>query len=385
MFQIRTRLSTAAIAATLLSTAAELGAEVEYIYFSTDNDGKVIRIDSDGSNPVTIINEPELDIETFTIDPLDGVVYWSGSSNQVGRGGDIYRTNLDGSMSTLFLEKDRIPAGANPGSPGTLLVDPLRRTLTIGGMDTHDILRSDLDGTNYEIAVNKFTDDAYIFGMDIDTARGILYWAACCPDSGPEGIMRLSIDSGERVDGPWAGLEVNPHGLAIDPLHDKLYWGRDTEIMRANLDATGFEEILSDLPRVDRVKLDVLGGKLYWMGGLDFIDGAPVRSLWRANLDGSEMETILEDVELADFYLVMKPIADSEFRILATRLTNDGIQLAWTGDADEHFEIEASRDPGRGWKTIRSDWPANPTGVTAFLIDPADLDGERFFRIRRKP
>ena len=65
-----------------------------------------------------------------------------------------------------------------------------------------------------------------------------------------------------------------------------MYWAgwRGDEIRRANLDGSQVETIVAGLARIYDLDVDVDGGKLYWAGW----DG-----VLRANLDGSQVESFL--------------------------------------------------------------------------------------------
>jgi hypothetical protein len=77
-----------------------------------------------------------------------------------------------------------------------------------------------------------------------------------------------------------------PRRLALDTIHGKLYWGSEDGIARANLDGSNVETVLT-LGRfgVGSLAVDPIGSKVYW--SRDF-------GIYRADLDGSNVETIYD-------------------------------------------------------------------------------------------
>jgi hypothetical protein len=109
-----------------------------------------------------------------------------------------------------------------------------------------------------------------------------------------------------------------------------------------------------------------------------------VRSLWRADLDGGDIDTVIEDTPMADFYLELAPVDDAEFRILSARLTDEGLLLAWSGSPGERYQIEGSPDLADGeWSVVETGWPSTAVGVTAYLVKPERLGSLRYLRVRR--
>ena len=129
----------------------------------------------------------------------------------------------------------------------------------------------------------------------------------------------VSIDAAERPPMYWTdnggiyalvGTEVrrfapsvnNAMSLAIDDSSGKLYWTEQTRgvgaISSANLDGSGVTRVTSTLTPAIGVAVDTVGSKLYWTtaGG----------SIQRANLDGSNLENVVEnqlapaDIAIAD-------------------------------------------------------------------------------------
>ncbi len=113
----------------------------------------------------------------------------------------------------------------------------------------------------------------------LDPVAGKVYWT----DTWPAGINRVNLDGSA----PEQVLpEASPNGIAVDAVDGKVYWNQFGTIMRANLDGTGVETLVTGLGGSSPgIALDPAGGKMYWTDS----NGA----IGRANLDGSGVETLV--------------------------------------------------------------------------------------------
>jgi DNA-binding beta-propeller fold protein YncE len=112
------------------------------------------------------------------------------------------------------------------------------------------------------------------------TAAGQVIWA----DLEAGTIRRSSFADGRTVDLVTEVWGVSD--LAVDLAQGKLYWtdGRSFSysIWRSNLDGSQIEGLIGTIP-ASRLALDSTQGKLYWTEDSR-------QHLWRANLDGTEIE-----------------------------------------------------------------------------------------------
>ncbi len=184
------------------------------------------------------------------------------------------------------------------------------------------IMRADEDGSNVEVVISN---QYKVRGLDIDTVNGKIYWT-----SNTE-IRRANLD-GSNIESIYSTSKLN-FAVQLDVANGKMYWtydNLDPEIMRANLDGSQIETLnsASNLPMyfsldaqaghiyvteygtssVSRLNVDGSGlttivngngkgamgnaidikhGKVYWSGGASY------DWIKRANLDGSQVETIL--------------------------------------------------------------------------------------------
>ncbi len=124
----------------------------------------------------------------------------------------------------------------------------------------------------------------------IATAQKI-YWTNEC--SVPkrdawQGVYRANLD-GALVEELVTDV-VSPHGIALDLNGGKMYWLEAIFIIRADLDGSTVETI-GQIPfsgSLQDIALDMAGAKIYWTS-IDFSSGG---AIYRANLDGSELEVV---------------------------------------------------------------------------------------------
>ena len=88
-----------------------------------------------------------------------------------------------------------------------------------------------------------------------------------------------------------------------------MYWvdWRANKIQRANLDGSNVQDIVIGFGRPVDVTLDIVGGKIYWTDRdrFDHTDPAGRSSINRANLDGTNIETLILDGSSVKEYIVL--------------------------------------------------------------------------------
>ncbi len=102
-----------------------------------------------------------------------------------------------------------------------------------------------------------------------------------------ESIHRVSNDGTHRSN-IVIGLSV-PRGIAVDIATGKIYWtdAATKKIQRANLDGSNVETVVENESRYPRdIAVDIAGGKIYWA---DSWDG----KIQRANLNGADIQNVL--------------------------------------------------------------------------------------------
>ena len=145
-------------------------------------------------------------------------------------------------------------------------------------------------------------------GIEVDVAAGKMYWT----DMGPGGaadksvadkdgrIMRADLDGQNIETLVHQGVTTTPKQLTLDVAGGKVYWcdrgdvgdkNVDPKIMRANLDGSEVETLVStDLMSPVGIALDLAKGKVYFSDRY-------ANDIKRANLDGTDVEVVVKDTE----------------------------------------------------------------------------------------
>ncbi len=184
-------------------------------------------------------------------------------------------------------------------------------------MQDDKIQRADLDGSNVETLLTFENFLRLPFGIALDVAGGKMYWTDPTRDrirranldgSGVEDIINTRTVDGQSLSGP----ATIPRDVALDLTSDppKIYWidagtnnVNDGKIWRANLDGSSPEVLFNTgLINAQSIALDVAGGKMYWTdSGTGSPNPLPNDKIQRANLDGSNVETLLTFENLLRF------------------------------------------------------------------------------------
>jgi hypothetical protein len=204
----------------------------------------------------------------------------------------IRRANPDGTDVELVLGGLSHPRG--------LAIDRLHSRLYWMNAGTSEIRSVRLDGTDERPVVGIPT--GYSAGPAVDPVGGKLYW--CQGDQNSLGtedrIRRADLDGSNVQDLVTTGLAL-PTGIALDLANGKVIWsdvGNQT-IQRANLDGTGVQTIVANTNGiVQALTVDPLAAKLYWGSMAPQAPPAPpAGSIFRSDLDGSNVQTLFTNVE----------------------------------------------------------------------------------------
>ncbi|HET7238626.1 MAG TPA: 3-hydroxyacyl-CoA dehydrogenase NAD-binding domain-containing protein, partial [Terrimicrobiaceae bacterium] len=168
------------------------------------------------------------------------------------------------------------------------------------------------------------------------------------------------------------GLKRIPDGIEVDAEAGHIYWtnmgnpkANDGSIERANLDGTDRKTIVPQgatfTPK--QMKLDKKGGKIYWA------DREGMRMM-RANLDGSQIETLV-DTSGGD----ARPGRDETKWCVGIAVDHDGGKFYWTQKGSDNA------GQGRIFRTNlelrKGESPTNRTDIEVLfenLPEPIDLD-----------
>lgn len=172
--------------------------------------------------------------------------------------------------------------GSNPTLLFTAIKDP-KQINWIHSIKKFVYTRTDMYQLNYDgSGETKIVDEtsSLLFGTAIDAAAEKLYYSI---KSAGE-IKRCDYD-GSNPTLQWTSSA--PESMALDPRFDKLYWGNDTSLFRADTpDGDNEQTLVTGISNLEHLTLDLVNNKIYWADS-----GAKL--IKRADLDGSNVETVI--------------------------------------------------------------------------------------------
>ena len=235
--------------------------------------------------------------------------------------------------------------------------------------DDNTIQRTDLSGSLIETLVSSGFGTP--FGMALDIRAGKMYFTDL--QSPPNGkIMRANLD-GTGAEDLVTGL-ANPTLIELDLASGKIYWASlfnfpdPDRIQRANLDGSDLEDVVTGLSAPIGLALDLSHGRLYWAE-------PTTRKIRRANLDGTGVEDVIVEAPFA------QPVAIA--------IDSIGGLIYWTDNNATGAKIHRANLDGLDRSVLVGTGLDNPGGITLDLaggkmywvdtgtekIQRADLDG----------
>ena len=201
----------------------EVDAENEKVYWFSQNEYKIYRANTDGSNIEIFISDPGY-ATTLFLDRKNGYLYWPNYE-----AAKIERIKIDGTS-----REDVIPAP----QPIAITVDLTNEKIYWFDQEDYKIHRADLDGAHSEVFV---ADPGYATTLYFDQLNKVLYW----PNYEATKIERINTDGTSRqnvVNAP------QPISITADITNGKIYWfdQEDYKIHRADLDGAHSEVFVAD-------------------------------------------------------------------------------------------------------------------------------------------
>ncbi|MEM1270286.1 MAG: starch-binding protein [Bacteroidota bacterium] len=267
---------------------------------------------SPGATETLVSNAGLQNARGLSFDPASSVVYWTDIfTNKIQRAGvrqqlvdapliasvlsfpdveadflgeDLYWTNVDiGSIQTAKLDGTSVRTlVTGQTDPEGLALDVANGRMYWTSRTAGSVFRADLDGSSVQTLFSGLPAPA---SPAVDVGNGKLYWT----DESDGSIQRSNLDgsSPEEALAPDTDLRRD---LVIDEGTSRLYWANATQqhIAYAPLNSMSTTTILSGLGSVTDIALDPANAKIHWATS----NSAAVR---RANLDGTEAETLTED------------------------------------------------------------------------------------------
>jgi DNA-binding beta-propeller fold protein YncE len=259
-------------------------------------------------------------------------------------------------------------------------------TATVGRLfllDLSDnrVLSLNSDGSDRKVIV---TGCRYPDGIVVDVAAGHIYWTNMGnPKVNDGSIERADLDGRNRKTIVPQGGTFTPKQLQLEKKSGKLYWcdREGMRVMRANLDGSDFETIVDTSrgdarPGLDATKwcvgvaVDIDGGKVYWTQKGP--DNAGKGRLFRAGLEVPNGQAASERADIEVLYDGLPEPIDVDLDL-------DNRVMYWTDRGDPPRGNTVSRAP------MDSDARGRPAPevVITHLMEgigiALDLNGDRMF------
>lgn len=242
------------------------------------------------------------------------------------------------------------------------------------------VLSIDPDGSNEHVLLSRA--GTLPDGIALDVARGHIYWTNMgAPASEDGSIKRCDFDGGNVEVIVESGGTYTPKQLKLEPQEGKLYWSdrEGMRVMRANLDGSELETLVTlgegDGDRGDLANhavgmaVDLAGGMVYW--SQKGPDNGMVGSIRRAPilLAEGEAHDTRTDVEIL-FDKLPEPI-DLDLDVEAG-------MLYWTDRGDDTVN-RAPMEPSGEDADARTDREILVTGVSEAIGLSLDLWDRRMY------
>ena len=289
---------------------------LSHMYWTSADAGIIYRASLDGSNVETLITKSDEEFFSLALDVAGGQIYWTAwiYDPDLGEANIIYRANLDGSnVETLITSSEYVGGLTLDVAGGQIYWTSIESE---GFSEEGIIYRANLDGSNVETLITRSSEG--LLDLALDVAGGQIYWTAFTAID-PEGVPEEGIIYRANLDGSNVETLIDeqnlPFFLALDVAGGQIYWTAFTAIdpegvpeesiiYRANLDGSNVETLITSSEPVGSLTLDVAGDQIYWTA----IDPEGEEgSIYRANLDGSNVETLITGLEPAAAVIVLGP------------------------------------------------------------------------------
>lgn len=272
------------------------------IYVCEQIEGSLFRINTDGANMEVLIPVGTYYPFDVRLDVAAGKMYWVNTGL-----GEIYRSSLDGSDIELIF---------NPANGGAIYIELDLDNGKIYWADgsNEKLFRCNLDGSNIEEVLSSGL--SYSSRLAYDPLADKMYWS----NREDHFIKRVNAD-GSGVETIHDTPIANPAGFSVDLAGSKMYWADEDRILRANFDGSDMETIVSNpYDFISATALDVDNSKIYWAAGNRFIR--------RSNLDGSNVEQLISLGTLNTIQSIFLDLGNGKMYWGNINLTNQGLYRA---------------------------------------------------------
>ena len=260
------------------------------VYWFDSENYKLVRANFDGGFRETLLETQAVFPNALAIDSRNESLYWNDIfyANLLTAsmdGGDVQEISITGNSSFL---------GQSLRSSSSLLIDESQNKIFwIGPGFPSGVVQANLDGTMAEQLV-AVQDDFALQSIALDPPRNQIYWIdraikSYDPITYGYWFNRASLDDGVPEFIPLSDSIASGSGIVVHTGQQKMYWANPEEniIQRANLDGSEVEGIVIEIESPRHIALDPIANKLYWSNFKE-------NKIQRANLDGSDIEDVLE-------------------------------------------------------------------------------------------
>lgn len=139
-------------------------------------------------------------------------------------------------------------------------------------------------------------------GVALDALRGRIYWSDLGDANNASAIFSANFDGSDVKKLVSAAYISDIAGIALDPIHDKLYFTYINPLLdslltggigRADLDGSNLEPIVGGQGKPIGIAVDATGGGVYWADAMNLSPAGASGAVKAADLDGLNQRTIL--------------------------------------------------------------------------------------------
>ena len=291
---------------TLKTTSTTSGkAATGRLFYLEASGGRIHSANADGSDRKVILSGGRVP-DGIVVDVEGGHIYWTNMGVPSKNDGSIERVDLDGQNRVTIIEQGKT------FTPKQLHLEKKSGKLYWCDREGMRVMRANLDGSNIETLVDTSKGDArpgtdltkWCVGITVDPDRGQIYWTQKGPDDAGKGrIFRAKIDipNGETavnrtdIELLFDGLP-EPIDLELDLKNRLLYWTdrgdppRGNTVNRASIDADFSKHPTPDILLTHL--MEGIGIALDFKGNRMFVTDL-AGNIFSAKLDGSEKKPLL--------------------------------------------------------------------------------------------
>lgn len=240
------------------------------VYWTDSVELTIKRANIDGSNQQTILSGLSTYVQTVQVDSASAKIYYQFDDDI-----SLRRVNLDGSNNEVVSSFTGFARGFTIDFATSKVY--FFRTLQLGLDIFYTLSRMNIDGSALETVTNNFAGFIHI---GFDSAANKVFF----PGDFNYTIQQAPLNGGTKST-VVSGLALS--NVILDALSGKLYLTEGTRILRANLDGSGLQTLISGLQGPNGLALDLTQSHLYW-------SDATAGKIQRAKLsDGSGVTDIL--------------------------------------------------------------------------------------------